>query len=321
MKTGIQNKDRLSDLPDSIILHILSFLETKEALQTIILSKRWKNIPKHLTTLILKPTDFNYLHSFEDFVSQILSLRDPSTSLHTLDLMEYYDDYMEPDTLKSTVEYAVSHNVQLLRFSLTCDIQQLPSCFFSSETLTYLDLAVNPSAEDSGRFPSSLNLPALTTLTLRSFYFCAGEDGCAEPFSAFNKLDTLIIEDCQLLDAQILCVSSTTLVNLTMNYNSAYHLDSYKCKLATPSLCNLNYTGVLIQTLCCTDLCSIQHVCIDVRNEYSSPFDTNYYPFLLNLLQQLANIKSLTVSDFTLQVLFELLLLFIYLFIYFVENV
>jgi hypothetical protein len=316
MKTGIQNKqDRLSDLPDSIILHILSFLETKEALQTIILSKRWKNIPKHLTTLILKPTDFNYLHSFDNFVSQILSLRDPSTSLHTLDLMEYYDDYMEPEILKSTVEYAVSHNIQLLRISITCDIQQFPSCFFSSENLTSLDLDVHDSIANSGSlsFPNSLNLPALTTLTLRTFYFCAGDDGCAEPFSAFKKLDTLLIEDCLLLDAQILCISSTTLVNLTVYYDCGYtYFDSYKCKLSTPSLCNLNYTGILIQTLCRSDLCSLKHVCIDVYHPNNSPYK-EYYPFVLNLLQELANIKSLTVSSTTLQVFF--FSCFVYLFI------
>ncbi|PNX85191.1 F-box/LRR-repeat protein, partial [Trifolium pratense] len=307
MKTGIQNEeDRLSDLPDSVILHILSFLKTEEALQTYVLSKRWKNIPRHLPTLIFKPSHFNYGHSFGKFVSQILSLRDHSTPLDTLDWMEFDQDFVEPDILKSILEYAVSHNIQLLRFSITCEIKQFPSCFFSSKTLTSLDLNVHTSIAFSGRasFPNSLNLPALTTLALRSFYFCAGDDGCAEPFSAFNKLDTLLIEDCQLLDAQILCISSTTLINLTVNYEIGYnYLDSYKCKLSTPSLCNLNYTGVLIHNLCRSDLCSLKDVCIDVFNPYCSPYK-EYYPFVLNLLLELANIKSLTVSSTTLQVLF-----------------
>ncbi|GAU12700.1 hypothetical protein TSUD_121910 [Trifolium subterraneum] len=307
MKTGVQiEEDRLGDLPDSIILHILSFLKTEEALQTSILSARWKNIPKHLQTLIFKPTHFNYRHSFGKFVSQILSLRDHSTELHTLDWMEFDEDFVEPDILKSIVEYVVSHNIRLLRISITCDIQQFPSCFFSSKTLTSLDLDVHTSIAYSGSasFPNSLNFPALTTLALRSFYFCAGDDGCTEPFSAFNKLDTLLIEDCELPDAQILCISSTTLINLTVNYDCGYsYLYGYKCKLSTPSLCNLNYTGVLIQMLCRSVLCSLKHVCIDVFNPNGSPYK-EYYPFVLNLLLELANIKSLTVSSTTLLALY-----------------
>ncbi|AES82311.1 F-box/RNI superfamily protein [Medicago truncatula] len=38
-------EDRLSDLPDCVLLHIMSFLKTKCAVQTCILSKRWKNHP------------------------------------------------------------------------------------------------------------------------------------------------------------------------------------------------------------------------------------------------------------------------------------
>ncbi|GAU12699.1 hypothetical protein TSUD_121900 [Trifolium subterraneum] len=225
MKRGSKNKDRLSDLCDSIILHILSFLDTKQALQTCILSTRWKNVAKHLPILRLCSLNFKSHCSFGNSVSRALSLRDHSTTLHTLDLMDSYD-FVELDVLKSIVEYAISHNVRFLRISITCDLQQFSPCLFSSQTLTFVDLCVHPAIERM-EFPNSLNLPALTTLTLKSFYFCAGDDGCAEPFSAFNKLNTLVM------------VGSRT-------------------------------------------------------------FD---YPFLLNLIQELVNIKSLTVSSSTLQVL------------------
>jgi len=61
--TNIENKeeDRLSDLPDPILHHILSLLDTKEAFQTSILSTRWKNLPNHLSTLRLKTVELNLL--------------------------------------------------------------------------------------------------------------------------------------------------------------------------------------------------------------------------------------------------------------------
>jgi hypothetical protein len=215
------------------------------------------------------------------------------------------DSFIEPDMLKSIAEYAISHNVQSLRTTITCDLQQFPPCLFSSQTLTFVNLRVHPAIAASKKilFPNSLNLPALTTLTLRSFYFCpgydGGYDGCAEPFSVLNKLNTLVIEDCLLLDAQILCISSTTLVNLTVSERGFYR-DSYICKLFTPSLCNLNYLKTLNQKLCLTHVCSFKHVYIDIK-KHTRIFKEDYQ-LLLNLFQELANIKSLTVSSRTLEV-------------------
>jgi hypothetical protein len=74
--------DRLSDLPDCILLHVLSFLNAKYAVQTCILSKRWNNLWKLLPTLRLSSSYFDTLDGFTQFTTQILSLRDNSTALY-----------------------------------------------------------------------------------------------------------------------------------------------------------------------------------------------------------------------------------------------
>jgi hypothetical protein len=293
------NQDRLSDLPDSIIHHILSLLDTKEAFQTSILSKRWKSLPNHIPTLRLSSMGFNSFDSFIKSLTQILSLRDDSTSLHTLDFYPP-QDFVDPDILKSMVNYAVSHNVQQLRMSVICDIQQLQSCLFSSQTLTSLELSIHYGIQYRKiLFPSSLNLPALTTLTLEGFYFHSDNNGYTEPFLSLNKLNTLIIRNCRFPKAQSLCISSTTLVNLTMH---GYYPYSYKCKLelSTPSLSNFAFTGTPNQKLCVSHPCSITHLYIDAVYIGAVEEDS---ATLLSWLLELSNIKSLTVSSNTLQVL------------------
>ncbi|AES68932.2 putative F-box domain, leucine-rich repeat domain, L domain-containing protein [Medicago truncatula] len=298
---NIENKeDRLTDLPDSILHHILSLLDTKEAFQTCILSKRWKNLPNHIPTLRLSSTGFNSFDCFIKLLTQILSLRDDSTALHSLDFYRP-QDFVDPEILESMVNYAISHNVQLLRISVSCDIQQLQSSLFSSQTLTSLDLSIHYYIHHwKILFPSSLNLPALTTLTLTGFYFRSDNNGCAEPFSSLNKLNTLIIRNLRFLKGQSLCISSTTLVNLTIYGYYLYNKYKSKIMLSAPYLSTFAFTGTPNQTLCVSHPCSITHLYIDVEDISWVEEDS---ATLLSWLLELANIKSLTVSSNTLQVL------------------
>ncbi|KAM7466564.1 hypothetical protein LguiB_014126 [Lonicera macranthoides] len=51
-RQNFNTDDRLSELPDAILAHILSFLDTKYAVQTSSLSKRWINLWISVTTLV-----------------------------------------------------------------------------------------------------------------------------------------------------------------------------------------------------------------------------------------------------------------------------
>jgi len=151
-------------------------------------------------------------------------------------------------------------------------------------------------------FPSSLNLPALATLSLESFTFCVGDDGCAEPFSAFSSLNSLIIRHCKVLDAHNLCISSATLANLTLE---TVHYQYGKIELSTPSLCTFVF-------VCAGDipalklhgiesnLSSVKHVKIHAS---IGCIDADKSLVLFNWLVELANIKSLTINDNALEVL------------------
>lgn len=294
-----EHKDMLSDLPDCIILHILSFLITKHAVRTCILSSRWKNLWKRLPALIFHISDFRGFRTnkkFTEFVSKVLSLRDSSISLQTLDF-ENTSSLLEPHVLIWIVNYAISHDVQRLRLSGTTAIAQIPVALFSSQTLTHLTLSITICYGCENLFPESLNLPALSTLELENFTFSVGDNGCAEPFSTFNRLKRLLISHCTVKGWGALCISSATLVNFTMDNDSD---DYYKIDLCTPSLCTFAFRGVPNHDISWSNISSLKHVDIDIEvfpySCYGPPL------FLFNWLSEFANIKSLTVTAATLQV-------------------
>jgi len=128
----------------------------------------------------------------------------------------------------------------------------------------------------------------------------ANNNGCVEPFSSLNKLNTLIIQKCRFRKTQYLCISSTTLANLTIY---GYYLDKkykYKIMLSAPCLSTFAFTGTPNLKLCVSHPCSITHLYIDVEDIGWVEEDS---ATLLSWLLELANIKSLTVSSNTLQVL------------------
>ncbi|RHN81476.1 putative F-box domain, leucine-rich repeat domain, L domain-containing protein [Medicago truncatula] len=245
-----KNQDRLSDLPDCLILHILSFLNSKHTVQTCILSKRWKLMWKRIPTLILDSSNFPTVKHFSIFVSKILTLRDTSTALHALDLHRHGS--IEPQLLKKVLDCVYSHNTHLQQLGIslhgeTCLILRgISSCC----ALTSLKLSLYSRGSynfDTTLFPKSLNLPALTSLDLTNFAFCGDENGRAEPFLTFTRLNSLVISSCTVKDAQILRISSETLVNLAMhNISSSFT----KIELSAPSLCAFTINGSLDQKIC-----------------------------------------------------------------------
>ncbi|KAF2549482.1 hypothetical protein F2Q70_00024166 [Brassica cretica] len=65
--------DRISSLPDGVIIHILSFLPLEKSAQTLVLSKRWRILFAFSPTLDLLPYgDDMLLPRFLKFVERVL---------------------------------------------------------------------------------------------------------------------------------------------------------------------------------------------------------------------------------------------------------
>lgn len=153
----MEDVDRISDLPDSILTHILSFLSTKEAAGTSILSSRWRylfllvpNLHFDLVNdLRRKNLESHTLHikSFISFVEKLLSLHETSLDRYHLkcrDKVDFCHVY-------SWISTAVRRGVKHLDISISPDKFTSPGIMFTCRSLTTLKLDFTCSVLDVPR--------------------------------------------------------------------------------------------------------------------------------------------------------------------------
>lgn len=286
-------EDRLSALPDSVLLHVMGLMETVYAVRTCVLSRRWKDLWKHLTSLSFGTFEnFVTFVNHDKFVDQVLSHRDDSFSLLNLHCNLFK---IGSKALNKVLKYAVSHNVQRITINATYfEFRHKSNIFLpliSCQSLSCLHLYVCPWGRRILKLPKSLQLPALQRLYLDGrVSFIAGENECAEPFSNCNLLNTLLIKGCFLHNgAKFLNISNVNLSSLKLQYIC----HKFKIVLSTPNLNSLtieDLSGSGCHKLSSTcNLSFLDQVNIDVYFILS-------YPIITDWLQMFANVKILSLS-------------------------
>jgi hypothetical protein len=297
--------DRISALPNHILLHIIEFMDIKHSVQTCVLSKRWKDLWKSINNLMLQ--DELLLETsdiFNKFVYKILSGRHNSLPLHSL---QYYAVDPSKTVVLDLMKYAASHNVQQLMLNVKLMFKEqnfeFPPSIFYCHSLTFLKLDFkhmfpNFLNRSKNMFPKSLNLPALKTLHLISITFTTSNNGCAEPFSRCNKLITLVIMDCFLQDdAQSLYISNSNITSLTVGGTKKHDLN-YKVVFCTPKLTSLTIRGrptFLVPSAC--NLPFIEQVNVD----YTFRHTPREVLVMISWLQLIVSVKIMTLGFRTLE--------------------
>ncbi|KAM7269431.1 hypothetical protein ACFE04_024928 [Oxalis oulophora] len=105
--------DRLSNLPDGMIHHILSFVDARLAVQTSVLSKRWIHLWINIPVLNFYSREFPGKFSFENFIRQFLKRHNAST-IHTLRFQNLLK--LDQSLVANVVKRAVSRNVLHINF-------------------------------------------------------------------------------------------------------------------------------------------------------------------------------------------------------------
>jgi hypothetical protein len=134
--------DRISDLPDSILGHILSFLPTKQAATTSILSKRWKSVWLSVLSLNFDEEPFKNCSSFQNFVYLTISLlRDNSINSFTFKCSRG-SNFNQRD-YNQILKFAMERGVESLEFDMSerSRVIKLPTNILNMKTLRVLKLS------------------------------------------------------------------------------------------------------------------------------------------------------------------------------------
>lgn len=317
MDSGIgRSLDRISKLPDSVLSHILSFLPTKYAVGTSILSTRWQYLWASVPNLdfddSLISENWSELDedredelklSFMNFVDRVLLLSDV-TRLQKFHLIRSCDDNF--DLVNTWICTAIKRNVVeiYLDYCIEDDVK-LPHMLFTSKTLAVLILSDGIMIDT----PSSVWLPSLKTLHLLSVKY-KNDDVAHNLLSGCPVLEELYIDRSGLDDREILNVLVPTLKLLTIHclHNILEGEDEsdeprHKLVIDAPKLKKLDLADSFSDDFLVMDLSSLLEANIHVGHTSRRPIQSGRYGGrILKLLSGIANVKSLSVSDLTLSV-------------------
>ncbi|KAK7858052.1 fbd-associated f-box protein [Quercus suber] len=209
-----ESENRISNLTDTIAQHILSFLPTKDAAKTSILSKRWTYLWLSIPVLDFHDGANHYSDSdeppykrkhFMDIVERVLLLRDYSTITNfSLTCNVLYDS----TRINTWISAVVKCKVQVLNIRLY-KIREpfiLPCCLFTCESLQELKLNIYYPL----KLPSFVSFSSLKILTLIRIVF--PDDHSAQMlFKVCSILEELHLISCNsssILEAELMACYS-----------------------------------------------------------------------------------------------------------------
>uniref|UniRef100_A0A1J3CKV2 F-box/FBD/LRR-repeat protein n=1 Tax=Noccaea caerulescens TaxID=107243 RepID=A0A1J3CKV2_NOCCA len=224
--------DSISELPDALLLQILSFLQTKDRVATSVLSKRWE------TLWMFVPKLEYHLECGSDsqFVSRSLLLhRAPVLESLCLNIDTFQNN---PLDIGIWVITAVDHGVRELtiKYPASEDPIRLPRSFYTCQTLVVLKLK-NATVVN---FSSSVCFRPLKILHLLSVRY-SDEKSLETLLSSCSSLKALVVECCPNDNVFIFTVKVPSLQSLSLNRSSKYYKKScLGFVICAPSLKYLN---------------------------------------------------------------------------------
>lgn len=281
----VKPRDRISELPDHLINHILSFLQSDVAVKTMVLSKRWLNLWASVTCINIEPPIF---YCNERFVRNFLKNRDQHCSVSKFSI-----DCQGLRSMSNVcLDYVQSQNIEYLNIwrgdfdDITC----LHSACWKNLHLT-----------SCKRLPpvDCWSLPSLNSLSLHGVKF-------GNRISGFKNLKelTLARDFKRSSDDEIITIDCPNLQSLTLNPDC-----SHTFIVSAPSLSCLKYRSRYVPGFSAGDgFPCIKQVRIDIQKEYYNLTDEIRIKLsvqnLISMLNTVRRTPFLELSSNTIEVFF-----------------
>ncbi|XP_058748803.1 putative F-box/FBD/LRR-repeat protein At1g78840 [Vicia villosa] len=294
---AVESGDKFDEMPDCVVLHILSFMETKDAVRTCVLSKRWTNLWTSIPCLNFNSKSFARLADFKKFVMWVLFRRDSSV-VKVLTYCRAGVEYATDQNLfNKVIDHATSHGVEEIIVNLrakavgsppvdiplsllrckTLKRLELKDCHptkpewpvicIPAKKLLHLEHFTMDTTDISNSFASLANLfgfATLTTLNLSNLTLCCTENESLNPFENCVNLKNLHLREiCFKSDLvpKDFVISAPQLNNMTMSCTR------FKCKLvvSAPKLINFSYLYASSCAFFEFSMPSVDALIIDIR--------------------------------------------------------
>lgn len=313
------NEDRISSLDDRVLLHVLSFLPTLDAIRTCVLSKRWiwlwTSIP--CLSFNLEGTPCKTVDQFIFFVQNTLILnRSSKIFKFHIDFEEHWRGFhvkLDSKVIDTWIRFATRADVEelslglydSLKEKLTCNYQ-LPGHIFACSSLTKLHLSrcnIVPHGVITWTLLKSLSIKT-TELS---------DDVMRQVFSGSPILEVLVISQCVGLNR--LDITSTSLRKLVIeDYCLLEKPDSSfvytTLEIFAPNILALEILGYFGKKCRLVDVSSLVSVHVGFELDRMHICDhtsiIKYYKESQNMLRELLSalrrVKELTLGLWCLQV-------------------
>ncbi|XP_020884018.1 putative F-box/LRR-repeat protein At5g25860 isoform X1 [Arabidopsis lyrata subsp. lyrata] len=325
------SRDTINSFPDEILAKIISFLPTKRAASTCLVSKRWRNLFALMFQLFssqhhldLDYSDLVYPEegkrerkdvekSFGDFVDKTLSsynsiikklsLKCPRSCLHT-EIDQWLSHALERG---GVVDLDMRIPIGFTR------VQSKWPSVFTIKTLVKLTLEIELGPERISFYPLVF-LPVLKSLFLHTAWYTC-EDLCYKMFPILEELSLQHLRGLpvnyptlrrQRRESKVYYISHKTLKRLTSHYNNS--LDNCRhMRFDTPSLVYLDYSGFApTSTSTANFLDSLVEAKLDVFLDSNLHHDVNLRQTdevlvdLSTIMNWMRNVKTLSLSSLLL---------------------
>ena len=290
------NADIISTLPDSLLLHILSFLPTEDSVATSILSSRWRPLCNQVQVLNLD--EFSLVkrsgcYKFEDIVFRILYRRRITNPYPLRGLRLCWVHNCRLCFIETWLYNRIQYGMQELNLHIKPKPSfQLPESVFFCRTLVVLKLEgaiiFNPPRYGS-------EFAGLKLLKLNVLY--ANEDSLSTFLAACPVLQDLTLEIA--FDPDFVSEGKLNIIVLIPTLKrfhccSFFSTPPYKLQMNTPALKYFCFKGRLTNDFVVENMPSLVESVIGVE-EYDVSLE-DYANSARHFIRPLYNVKSLELS-------------------------